>query len=578
VRIVLQGDFLQYQGDFLQTLGIVADERLADYPTIEEKRSEAQRLLRAHAWKSSVGDDFPLVVCLMGGTGTGKSTLFNSLAGKKISEVGMRRPCTLRAVLLIHRDFAPALNDCPFLDTANESEALVVEHQEPHCRHVLLVDTPDFDSVEQANRLIADNFFVLSDVMLFVTSQEKYGDLIGRQILERASKWGKRTLLLMNKTGSDAAYEDFLRGLNDSGVHASVIRVERLDQAPDLIPGLRERPEFSWIFTSEPECSRCQDIRAEEMVRLASNTSRGLRQLEEALQSETERVGSVNSRIDKILQSAAGEMGNRLDAVMSRDLEARIRERLQDLLRKYDFLFVPRMWVRNTLRKALLAVADVVVPGALDQAGITNEKDVRVEDLHETRSAAMLKPLEAAVATLNLRIAEMLAADPSARDLREVAGDSVSRWDTAKIHERYEKAFPGVERLLEAEFERIRDGLTTSDEIKLYGSYTLWALLLITAEIVVGGGFTLLDAILNTAVFPFIPKWMVNVKVLDVLKEIGGRVDKEHRGVLQGILKKQAELYKGAFAGLLPSEESLVELSGLREAMESVSTRFHKIR
>jgi len=62
VRIVLQGDFLQYQGDFLQTLGIVADERLADYPTIEEKRSEAQRLLRAHAWKSSVGDDFPLVV------------------------------------------------------------------------------------------------------------------------------------------------------------------------------------------------------------------------------------------------------------------------------------------------------------------------------------------------------------------------------------------------------------------------------------------------------------------------------------------------------------------------------------
>lgn len=571
----MQGSFLQYQGDFLQTLGIVADERLSDYRAIEQKCAEAQRLLRAFAWKSSVRDDFPLVVCLMGGTGTGKSTLFNSLAGKIISEVGMRRPCTLRAVLSIHQDFAPSLNDCPFLDAADDGEALVAEHQEHESRHFLLVDTPDFDSVEQANRLIADNFFVLSDVILFVTSQEKYGDLMGRQILERASKWGKKTLVVMNKAGSDAAYQDFLSGLEDTGFDFTAIRVERLDPPPDLIPGLRLRPQLANIFGSQADWSGPKGLRAEEMVRLASNTVRSLLDLEEVLQSESERVGRVNSKIDTILESVAGQMEDRVDAVMSQDLEARIRDRLQDLLRKYDFLFAPRMWVRNTLRKAFFAVADILVPGALGQSGITNEKEVRVEDLHATLSAARLKPLEAAVAEINLRISEMLAADPGTRDLREIAAESVCRWDPAKIHELYEKAFPGVERLLEAEFERIRDGLTMADEIKLYGSYTLWALLLITAEIVVGGGFTLLDAILNTAVFPFIPKWMVNVKILDVLKEIGGRVDKAHREVLREILKKQAELYKGAFSGLLPSGEALVELRTLRENVESYNGRAH---
>jgi hypothetical protein len=48
----------------------------------------------------------------------------------------------------------------------------------------------------------------------------------------------------------------------------------------------------------------------------------------------------------------------------------------------------------------------------------------------------------------------------------------------------------------------------------------LWALVLITAEIVLGGGFTLLDALLGSVVVPFIPKWLLSLKVIDLLREI----------------------------------------------------------
>jgi hypothetical protein len=131
----------------------------------------------------------------------------------------------------------------------------------------------------------------------------------------------------------------------------------------------------------------------------------------------------------------------------------------------------------------------------------------------------------------------------------------------------YDQVFPGVEHLLEAEFDRLREGLSTLDEIKLYGSYTLWALLLITAEIVVGGGFTLLDALLNTAIVPFIPKWLLKLKILDVLQEIGRRVDFEHRNALRGILERQANLYVREFSVLLPDKEAFERLHKLRNKL-----------
>ena len=52
------------------------------------------------------------------------------------------------------------------------------------------------------------------------------------------------------------------------------------------------------------------------------------------------------------------------------------------------------------------------------------------------------------------------------------------RWSPEEIRSHYDAAFPGMEHLLEAEFNRFRDGLSRTDELKLYGSYTLWALFL----------------------------------------------------------------------------------------------------
>jgi hypothetical protein len=424
------------------------------------------------------------------------------------------------------------------------------------------VDTPDVDSVELGNRLVAEDFFFLSDVLVFVTSQEKYGDLSGLRVREDAKAWGKMTLLVMNKVVSNTAFEDFRRSLAPSErAIGDVVRVERMDSLPGLMPGLWEHEGFVALRSLGSEQHR-EEVRSQEMLRLVSQTNRRLETLEESLNEQFDRIKRVNERIGTLLDGVRQELNSELDDVVSADVEAHIQERLQQLLRKYDIFFVPRMIVRNAVKKALGLVAELLFSSP--RGPEDSDKAWRSEDLETTRSSVRFEPLQSAVAKLNLRIAEMLASDTALEDLRRVARTDVPALDDAEIRRCFEQAFPGVQSLLEAEFERLRAGLTLGDELKLYGSYTVWALLLVTAEIVLGGGFTLLDALLNTAIVPFIPKWLLNLKVVDLLREIGERVDREYRDALRSILEQQGEIYVTVFRGLLPDEEAVKAMRRLR--------------
>jgi len=558
--------------DFTEKLSLSFDQRLAAQPILEEKRSDTKRLLAALLWKSALDRDFPPVVCLVGGTGTGKSTLFNSLADCKISEVGFRRPSTLQAVILVSQSFLAQLRAAPFLRPDGGGHAMVFPHETPGLADLVLVDTPDFDSVELSNRAIADDFFIISDILVFITSQEKYADLAGHEMQTRARQWGKKAIFVMNKTVSDTAYNDFKNLIHALGYKADPSRIERLEPSPNLIPGLRDRPAFAELL-AEASGKSGKAIRKEELGRLRERTRASLNDLTSSLEFQVQRVADVNSEIRRVLDEASRAMEAQLDAVVSDDMEVQIRNRLQRLLRKYDILFIPRMMVRNAVKSLFSAVAEIFVSRDVGAMSQDDERDIRTEDFEAAKAVARLQPLEWATARLNLAIAEMLSSNPTLEDLCQVARTDVPRWSREEIRARYDAAFPGMEHLLEAEFNRFRDGLSRTDELKLYGSYTMWALFLITAEIVVGGGFTLLDALLNTVIVPFIPKWLLNLKVLDVLREIGERMDREHRNTLRGILQDQAELYAEQFSRLVPGDAVLQELRSLEENLPGSDIR-----
>src|SRR5262245_27597898 len=114
-----------------------------------------------------------LVIMLTGGTGVGKSTLLNALAGGTIAHASFARPTTRDPVVYYHQSLQPHK-----LDPALQHCKLMV-HDRPALEQKIIVDTPDLDSNDLANREKLNNLLPVADIVLYVGSQEKYHDKLG---------------------------------------------------------------------------------------------------------------------------------------------------------------------------------------------------------------------------------------------------------------------------------------------------------------------------------------------------------------------------------------------------------------
>ncbi len=551
------------------------DPRLVDHTGLEKKRIEAFRLIHVLRWKESRTPDYPLIVSLMGGTGTGKSTIFNSLVGRPLSRTGSRRPCTHRALIVLPENPSHREDDWKSLFSSlslkTEEIADFAYHDHLHCPGSILVDTPDFDSVELSNRDIAELFFVVSDVLILVTSQEKYADMINMDMRQKALSWVKKTVLALNKVTSEAAFEDFRAQCPGE---QDVVRINRIDPPPELIPGLRDHAEFRSILGFDADAPNTKTARQAEIGRLRTQCESAVADLDDALTAQYARIEDLNGRIGRIVSEVTEDMERELESPVSADLEARMRGRLQGLLQKYDLLFRFRVSVRD----ALTSVRDMVFGDSASASGnqqpADREWELRHEDLKAVWSGVGLQPLEHAVYRLRFEITELLARDPTLTDLRHAVSTDVKSWSPQAERQRFDATLPHVWEVLQAEVNRFKKDLSPADELRLYGSQTLlltlWPLLVVTVDLALTGGhLTIINFLLGAApglpFAPFIPKWFLSREVVKLLKEIGRKIEATHRETLRTILEEQAEQYRIAFETLLPPPHIRNEVRDLRD-------------
>jgi GTPase Era involved in 16S rRNA processing len=198
------------------------------------------------------------VVALAGATGSGKSTLFNALAGQDLSRTGVRRPTTARPIacawdaeraagLLDRLGIAPhdryAARDLP--EAATPGGATRTSTGAAHCsvgddamageghgdaeeqslEGLVLVDLPDHDSAATEHREQVDRLLRLVDVVVWVLDPEKYADAaLHERYLRPLAGHADVTVLVLNQVdrlpgdSADLVLDDLRRLLDEDGL------------------------------------------------------------------------------------------------------------------------------------------------------------------------------------------------------------------------------------------------------------------------------------------------------------------------------------------------------------------------
>lgn len=175
----------------------------------------------------------PLVAGLFGGTGVGKSSLLNRLAGEAVARASAERPTSRDITLYVHRSVS--VDHLP--DSFPMERMRTALHNNDTYRQVMFIDMPDFDSVEESNRELVDLWLPHLDVVMYVVSPERYRDDKGWQLLKRHVKehaW----LFVMNQwdRGNPVQRDDFIAQLSAQGLAEPMVFCTDCAN-PDHLPG-----------------------------------------------------------------------------------------------------------------------------------------------------------------------------------------------------------------------------------------------------------------------------------------------------------------------------------------------------
>jgi hypothetical protein len=171
-----------------------------------------------------------LLVAVVGGTNTGKSMIFNQLAGANVSRVSHIACRTKHPICLVPRDFLrnrqparvfPGFQVRPWKsdgDTLTEdSEHLLFIREDTEGRqppNLLLLDTPDIDGCFKEHWDRAQLVRQAADVLVGVLTDQKYNDEAVRRFFREAGEADKPVILVFNMVdwpGKRDRCEDWLR-------------------------------------------------------------------------------------------------------------------------------------------------------------------------------------------------------------------------------------------------------------------------------------------------------------------------------------------------------------------------------
>lgn len=283
--------------------------------------------------------DAPVLVVVGGSTGSGKSTLVNSLLGRNVSRAGAVRPTTRRPVLICspqQRDWFMSDRVLPRLAKSEGSggdslDAITIAVEETLWPTVGIVDAPDIDSVEDGNRRLASELLDGADLWVFVTTAARYADAVAWKHLEEAGSRGLRVAIVLNRVPVGAAEEvreDLASLARQRGLgEVMIVTVEEQPLTDGRLPAAAIAPIGAYLESIGRDA---QERAAIVRRSLSGAVSSSLQETAHALEAARERnreFEAASEDVRQLISSYAREASSSSsDDVLRGEVSARIAE------------------------------------------------------------------------------------------------------------------------------------------------------------------------------------------------------------------------------------------------------------
>ena len=519
-------------------------------------------------------------IVFIGGTGTGKSTLFNTLCGLPLSQTGIERPKTRGPIAYAYRGMSLG-QDFPIPGvrvkktspdaskgqrfSGQAGEILVVEHDRKETSHWILVDTPDLDSLEHDHRRMADDLYLMSDVVVFVTSQEKYADGVPYEFLQTVQKDRKPFFFILNKAGWEMNPEDLSSAFKDHDVRMPEDRFwifSYLSSAPpEILPEGGDFQDFATTFSRALSPEAMPRVLGEERARKAQVLGERLDTLLGALKQEKKASEQWLSELERLLQESCEAFVQGRQERFSEESRAYLQSEIRSLFAKYDVLARPRRMVTRILFTPLRLLGLWKGPDALR---------TREEVLAKLREKVDLSPVNRMLDRFNRKVLEKLSppdqTSPLYRALRRP--DILITEDEVRV--RVWKEQEDLLVWLQETFEGLAEGIPKHKEWGIYSTSVLWGIFIVSLEAAVGGGLGLVDAAVDSLLAPFVTKGATELFAYHELQTIARELAERYQEGLLAVIREQRDRYSGKLESLRTPQEAMTSLEALRKTVSKL--------
>ena len=408
---------------------------------LRRERDRILRLLRGVEARAAE-PDAPLLVVVGGGSGAGKSTTVNSLAGAAVAATGVLRPTTRHPTLVCHPEDRAAfstervLPGLVRLAVAKADQAaghhLLVATSTYLPRGAALLDIPDVDSVEHANRWLADRALDAADVWLWLATARSYADEVGTAYLRRAAL--RQALVAVVVTQLPDAHREEVLADTARLLAAEGVQVDRLLAIPHVevvdgqLPAAVCAELAGWLRALAP-VDRRRAVRQAALDGVVRAVPRELDAVRRAVLEERAHAERLTRRVDTRFGVVGGGVQAELDAGL--ELRAEVLESWRQLVGGGETLLKVQT-AATQLQTVVRERLGLDAPGRARevQAEVGRELERIVDRLLEEATVATRRDLEADPAGRAL-LAHHPRLRTSTADRTEAVRAVIASWQSA---------------------------------------------------------------------------------------------------------------------------------------------------